>query len=88
MKAALLTVPELVLETPMQYEKSSSIVTFHLPGVDAYSLYDSLREKERVLVGPSQSNAYGIRVATHVFNNDEDIERLVSGLLRVQKEGL
>ena len=88
MKAAFLTVPELVLETPMQYKKSSSIVTFHLPGVDAYSLYDSLREKERVLVGPSQSNAYGIRVATHVFNNDEDIERLVSGLLRVQKKGI
>lgn len=87
MKAALLTVPDLILDTPIPYEKSSSIVTFQIPGLEAYALYESLQKYEKVLVAPAQLNDYSIRVATHVFNRDEEIDRLVSGLLRIKKSG-
>ncbi|MCY3714763.1 MAG: aminotransferase class V-fold PLP-dependent enzyme [Gemmatimonadetes bacterium] len=88
MKAALLEIPELVLETPASYDDSSGIVTFHVPGLEAGPLSESLQQHEKVLVSPLEFAAESTRVSTHVFNSDEDLERLTSGIRRVQREGL
>jgi selenocysteine lyase/cysteine desulfurase len=88
MKAALQEIPELVLETPSSYGDSSGIVTFHVPGLEAGPLAESLQQQEKVLVSPLEFAAESTRVSTHVFNSDEDLERLTSGIRRVQREGL
>ena len=57
-------------------EELSGIVTFELPGVDPNELRSRLLKEEIVL-----SVRHGrLRVATHAYNNQEDIDRLVSTL--------
>jgi cysteine desulfurase / selenocysteine lyase len=57
-------------------EELSGIVTFEFPGVDPNELRSRLLKEEIVL-----SVRHGrLRVAAHAYNNDEDIDRLVSTL--------
>ncbi|MFN8488490.1 MAG: aminotransferase class V-fold PLP-dependent enzyme [Caldilineaceae bacterium] len=87
LKAALQQVPGLVLETPLLYARSSGIVTLLLPGFTSMGIYQSLLEHERILVSPLEKDTAMIRVSTHVFNTEEEIERLVGGLRRIQQRG-
>ena len=81
-KASLLTVPGLTLHTPLAYEKSSGIVSFSLNGHTSAAIQAHLKE-QKVLVAPLEMDGTMIRVSTHVFNNEEDLERLVAGLRRM-----
>ena len=81
-KAALLTLPGLTLHTPLPYEKSSGIVTFSLDGHTSAEIQERLKQ-EKVLVAPLELDGTMIRVSTHAFNNQEDLERLVAGLRRM-----
>ena len=87
MKSVLGEIPGLVLETPLLYDDSSGIVTFHVPGLESGPMSESLREKEKVLVSPLDFAPESVRVSTHVFNSEEDLDRLISGILRIQREG-
>lgn len=69
------------------YAKSSGIVTFSVPGFTSAGLCASLMEHERILVSPLEQDSSLVRVSTHVFNTDEEIERLISGVRRIQKSG-
>lgn len=88
MKSALEEIPGLVLETPLAYDDSSGIVTFHVPGLEAGPMTERLREKDKVLVSPLEFSPESTRVSTHVFNSDDDLDRLISGIRRIQQEGV
>ncbi len=81
-KSALGEVPGLTLHTPLHYEKSSGIVTFSLNGYTSAEIQEYLKEN-KVLVAPLELDGTMIRVSTHVFNNGEDLERLVAGVRRM-----
>ena len=87
MKAALVALPGVVLETPLPYAKSAGIVTVSVPGFTSAGLSASLLEHERMLVSSLEHDTSMIRISTHVFNTDEEIDRLVSGIQRIQKSG-
>lgn len=87
MKAALRSIPGLVLATPLPYERASGIVTFDLPGYTSANVCASLLEHERILVSPLEKDTGLVRVSTHVFNTDEEIDRLVSGVQRILHSG-
>ena len=87
-KDALQEVPNLVLETPLSYDDSSGIVTFHVPGLEAGPLSENLEKNEKVLVSPLEFATESTRVSSHVFNSEEDMERLISGIRRIQRDGL
>ena len=87
-KVALQEIPNLVLETPLSYDDSSGIVTFHVPGLEAGPLSENLEKNEKVLVSPLEFAAESTRVSSHVFNSEEDMERLISGIRRIQRDGL
>jgi L-cysteine/cystine lyase len=87
MKASLAKVPDLMLETPMSYEESSGIVSFRIPGLKSEPVSRSLMERERVLVCGIGHDAELVRVSTHVFNTEDDCDRLVSGLQRILRSG-
>ena len=84
-KAALQTVPGLALHTPLPYEKSSGIVTFSLAGHTSAEIQQRLKE-EKVLVAPLELDGTMIRVSTHVFNNEDDLDRLVLGVRGMRSE--
>jgi selenocysteine lyase/cysteine desulfurase len=87
LKRALLNIPEVIIETPLGYETSSGIVTFSLPGYSSAGLSASLLEHERILVSSLEHDTSMVRVSTHVFNTDEEIDRLVSGITRILRSG-
>lgn len=87
MKAALLEIPGVVLETPLAYDDSSGIVTVSLPGYETVALSASLLEHERLLVSSLEKDSSMVRISTHVFNTDEEIARLCAGLRRILKSG-
>lgn len=87
MKAALLDIPGVALETPLPYAESSGIVTVSLPGYETVALSASLMEHERLLVSSLEKDSSMVRVSTHVFNTDEETERLCAGLRRILREG-
>lgn len=84
-KAALQTVPGLTLHTPLPYDRSSGIVTFSLDGFTSAEIQEHLTQ-QKVLVAPLELDGIMIRVSTHVFNNEEDLDRLVAGLRRLRQE--
>ncbi|MEM7539757.1 MAG: aminotransferase class V-fold PLP-dependent enzyme [Chloroflexota bacterium] len=79
MKAALAEIPGLVIDTPLPYAQSSGIVTFSLPGHGSLDIYEHLQGLG-VLVSPLEKDTSKIRVSTHVFNNEDDLARLVAGI--------
>lgn len=87
MKSVLLTEPGVVLETPIPYEHSSGIVTFGLPDFTSEEIAGSLLEHDRVLVSPLEHDTSMVRVSTHVFNTDEEIDRLLRGIRRILRTG-
>lgn len=87
LKAALLEVPEVVLETPIPYDQSAGIVTFSLPGFTTGGISTSLMEHERILVSALEHDTSLVRVSTHVFNTDEEINRLIRGIKRIVRNG-
>jgi L-cysteine/cystine lyase len=87
MKRRLLEVPALELFTPVPYARSSGIVTYRIPGVSASPQCRSLMEHERILVAPAGPDDESIRVSTHVFNTEEECDRLVAGLMRIVEKG-
>ena len=87
MKERLQEVPGLELKTPIPYEESSGIVTYKVPGLPAEPQCASLMEHERVLVGGTERDDEAVRVSTHVFNTEEECDRLVSGLMRIIADG-
>jgi len=86
-KAALLAIPGVEVETPLPYEQSGGIVTFRIADFAAAPFCASLYEHERLLVAPAVSTPESIRVSTHVFNTAEEYGRLVEGIKRVQRSG-
>ena len=82
LKAALLEEPGVVLETPVPYAQSSGIVTFSIPGHPSLDIAESLLE-DRVVVSSLEHDTSMIRVSTHVFNTDEDLDRLLAGVRRI-----
>tara|TARA_B100000029_G_scaffold514102_1_gene615693 strand:+ start:7801 stop:8973 length:1173 start_codon:yes stop_codon:yes gene_type:complete len=89
MKDELQKIPGLSIETPTAYKDSSGIVTFHTPGINSEKLTESLRDREKVLVSPlDEFSPESTRVSTHVFNTDNDLDRLIQGLVRITNDGL
>ena len=84
-KLLLAEVPGLWLTTPLPYAQSSGIVAFGLPGYEPGPLCASLLEKEHILAGPADDKT--VRISTHVFNTEEEAQRLVAGLRRILKSG-
>ena len=69
----------MTLHTPLPYGKSSGIVTFSLSGYTSAEIQEHLK-KGKVLVAPLELDGNMIRVSTHVFNNEDDLERLAAGV--------
>ncbi len=82
LKAALMELPGVVLDTPLPYDRSSAIVTFRLRDrvtgdfVPSATVCAYLAEA-RILASTLEKDATRVRISTHVFNDAEDLARLL-----------
>jgi len=88
LKAALLELPGLTLDTPRPYAQSSAIVTFRLrdPHTGEFMPSAAICQRladARILASTLEKDTTRVRVSTHVFNTSEDAERLLAGLVRL-----
>lgn len=81
---ALAESPGVVVETPGAPDQASGIVSFRIPGVSGTTVAGRLLERHRILVSPFEAGTETVRVSTHVFNTDEELERLVTALRKEQ----
>lgn len=88
-KQYLLEIPGVVVDTPLELDKSSSIVVFRLPlkGWKPWDTVTSLIEHEKVITVGNAMPQTGVRASFHVFNDDQDLDRLISGVKRILAEG-
>jgi selenocysteine lyase/cysteine desulfurase len=78
-KQCILERPYLHLMSPQDWEQSSGLVTFKVPGNLCYEIGSQLREKHKIYVRMiPHYNA--IRISTAHFNNEADIDKLMSAL--------
>jgi selenocysteine lyase/cysteine desulfurase len=76
LKRQLKEIPGVELWTPVEWERSSGLVSFRVPGRDETALQQSFEENKlypRTLGKGSEK----IRVSTALFNSEDEIDRLV-----------
>jgi len=80
--AQLKTLTKLSVISPPPGEAAAPMVTFRLPDrVDNTALQTTLQVKHRLEVKTfPRSQLNGLRVSTHVFNNEDQVARLIAAL--------
>lgn len=78
----LQTLPGIQVVSPPPGDLASSLLTFTLPnGKQPAAVAKTLAEEYGVIVRVmSHGNVQGIRVSTHIYNSEADLDRLVSSL--------
>jgi selenocysteine lyase/cysteine desulfurase len=73
---------ELSVISPPPGEAAAPMVTFQLPDrLDNTALQTTLQVKHRLVVKTfPRSQLNGLRVSTHVFNNEDHVVRLIAAL--------
>lgn len=77
---ALAETTGVIVETPRALRQASGIISFRIPGVPGTRIAGRLLERHRILVLPFEPDPEMMRVSTHVFNTNEELERLVAAL--------
>jgi L-cysteine/cystine lyase len=80
LRAALASIPGLVIETPAAAAQRAGIVTFQIPGLAGAAIYERLLAEERILVSPFEPGTSSVRASVHVFNTVAERARLVAAV--------
>jgi len=76
--AGLEKINGIILKSPFQKEYRSSIVSFEIDGKNCMDVYHHLIRKKKIRVRPVFENGLNfIRASFHLYNNEEDVERLL-----------
>ncbi len=79
LKSRLSQIKGVQMLTPMEWERSSGLISFSLAGADHKSLLETLKRDWKVWPR-TLDNDRAIRVSTAYFNTTEEIDRLVAGV--------
>lgn len=69
-----------VLHTPEAWEHSSALTTFSIPGHGPRELHDCLGQREPRILTRVVSPFDALRISTHYYNDESDVERLLGAL--------
>jgi cysteine desulfurase/selenocysteine lyase len=80
--AALQDVPKLRVVSASAGPLASALVTFTLPAdIESRTFQQMMRSKHNIELKPVPKNwLNGIRVSTHLFNTEEDVDSLIAAL--------
>ncbi|MBI4337760.1 MAG: aminotransferase class V-fold PLP-dependent enzyme [Chloroflexi bacterium] len=87
-KRRLSDIPGTVLNCPTSRERSCGLVSFAIRGVDPDHIFQQLWQRGRV-VARTVHGPDGLRMATHIFNTTEELDRaldIISDLAREAKK--
>ena len=71
----------LQILSPIEEKKyRSGIILFKARKKKSTDIVRELEKKNRIIVS---ARGKGIRVSTHFYNNEEDVDRLIAGLKRI-----
>lgn len=78
----LCQLPKIKLVSPPAGPLASPMLTFELPKeISNSALADALHKKHQIIVKVVPTNfVNGLRISTHIYNSEEDIERLATAL--------
>lgn len=68
------------LHTPVAWEHSSALTTFSVPGHGPRELYDLLGQREPRILTRMVHPFDALRISTHYYNDESDVERLLGAL--------
>ena len=75
----LAQIPKVTVASPATGEMVSALTTISLPGSVSNGAFGrALRDKHRVIVRVvSRGKLNGIRISTHIYNSEDDVEKLI-----------
>ncbi len=82
LKQALSEVPGVTILSPTDIARSCGLTSFEIEGIASTDVVSRLWEEFNIVVRPV-SELSCIRAATHAFNNEEDIQNLVSAVTQL-----
>jgi len=90
LKTQLKSIPGVKLHTSMDPYLSAGLTVFSIKDIDPQRIVDYLREKYNIVVrtiGDKGKGTYGVRVSTHIFVSERDVDTLIEGTRFLAKQG-
>jgi selenocysteine lyase/cysteine desulfurase len=84
LKTRLREVPNITIYTPNNDENPTGLVTFEIQGISSSDLVVYLFNKWRII---TRMTAKGVRISTHFFNTEQEIDILIQALKGVVNDG-
>lgn len=81
-------VPGIVFHTSANPELCGGLLAFTLPDLNNRDVVETMKRRHRVWIRTVDYDLNAIRVSTHVYNSEADVDRCVEGLLDCVKNGV
>ena len=88
LRVRLEEIPEVKIYTSAHPELHCGLLGFTLEGFDRQAVVDALWERHRVWVRETDMGLNTVRVSTHHYNTEAQVDRLAEGLRDIAKGGL
>ena len=84
---ARLAIPQATVHTSTHPVLSCGITGFALEGFDRRAVVDTLWRRHHVWVRHTDHDLNTVRVSTHLYNTEEQVERLIDGVRDILANG-
>ncbi|MCA1584277.1 MAG: aminotransferase class V-fold PLP-dependent enzyme [Acidobacteria bacterium] len=84
-RRALAALPGITYHTSANPELSNALLAFTLANVKNADIVETLKKRHRIWTRTMEYDLNAVRIATHIYNTEEQIDRLVAGLQDVLK---
>jgi selenocysteine lyase/cysteine desulfurase len=81
----LAALPGTTFHTSMNPHLSNAILAFTLPGLKNADIVETLKKRHRVWTRTMEYELNAVRISTHIYNSEADVDRLIDGLQDVIK---
>jgi len=82
----LQSIPNVQSLSPQEEKYRSSMISFKINGKDFHKVADTLTEEKQIRVRVvTEANVNGVRVSFHVYNNEDDVERILNEIKAIAK---
>jgi selenocysteine lyase/cysteine desulfurase len=83
LKRRLAETPGVVVQTPMEWERSSALVNFRVEGVSGRDLGAKLWNDWKIVQRPVREPS-GVRLSTAYFSSPEDVDRVIEAVTAIR----